>query len=114
MMGLTPVQSNCLSFMRSRRDETGTMPSYQEIAEHIGVKNRGRVCKIMSDLEDRGAIRRLRKRARAIEIVEPDKMKAVLLNDEIYSLISAYAASEHIGVDTAANELLRGALGATA
>lgn len=114
MIWLTAVQQNCLTFMKQRSDETGVMPSFQEIADHIGVKNRGRVSNIIGKLEERGAIRRLRYRSRAIEIIEPAKMRAVLLNKEIYALIQAYAASEHIAVDTAANSLLRDALGASA
>jgi len=40
--------------------------------------------------------------------------KRVKLNAEIFRLVSDYAKAEKIGIDTAANELLRQSLGAAA
>jgi hypothetical protein len=66
----------------------------------------------MIGLERRGLVRRIPGKARAIEVIDPGSLQAVLLNPEIYALVQAYAAGHRIGVDTATNELLRGALGA--
>lgn len=112
MIGLTKKQQETISFIRSFRDQHGIIPSYGEIAQGIGVKSRSRVKQVLDDLVERGAIRRLNHRARAIELVEPNSMQAILLNREVYSLLSAYASGMKISIDVAAGELLRGALGA--
>lgn len=112
MIGLTKRQQECIAFIRSFRDQHGVMPSYEEIAAGIGIKSRSRIKQVLDDLVERGAVRRLNHRARAIELIEPNSMQAVLLNREIYSLLSAYATGMQISIDVAAGELLRGALGA--
>lgn len=112
MIGLTAPQQAALSFIRTYRDEHGLMPSCAEIAAGIGAKSKSRASQVLASLEERGALRRLGRRARAIELIDPDDRRAVLLNREIYRLLSAYASGMHISIDTAASELLRGALGA--
>lgn len=111
-MGLTKREQQCLDFIRSHLAETGIIPSYGEMATGLGTKSRSQVSQLLVALEERGAIRRMKGKARAIELIEPDKMQAVLLNNEIHGLLRAYAQAEHIALDTAANQLLRGALGA--
>jgi len=112
MMGLTKRQSDALGFIRTYREANGIMPSYREIAKGIGLASPGRVYTLVDGLIDRGALRRMGRQARAIELVEPENMQAILLNKEIYGLLRAYAAGERITVDTAASALLRDALGA--
>lgn len=46
------------------------------------------------------------------EPIDPDSLRAVLLNKEIFTLLRLYAAAERISVDCAASELLRQSLGA--
>jgi SOS-response transcriptional repressor LexA len=112
MMGLTQRQADVLAFLRAYRDEHKVMPSCREIAAGAGVKSIGRVNELLHGLTQRGYIRRLNRKARAIELLEPETMQAVLLNKEIFGLLRSYAASQHIGLDTAANALLRDSLGA--
>lgn len=112
MMGLTPRQQSCLDFLHSYHATNGTMPTLQEIIDHFGWGSKSNAARVLDLLEQRGHIRRSYKKARAIEFVTPETMQLVLLNREIYELVRSYAAGHRIGVDTAANELLRGALGA--
>ena len=112
MIGLTARQQQCLDFMKRYRDERGVVPSFQEMSDHLGYNSKSRVYKLLETMENRGVIRRLKAKARAVEIVETADMQAVLLNREIFELVRAYAGSQRIGMDTAANELLREALGA--
>lgn len=112
MMGLTPRLKSALDFIRSHYQSNGLMPSCDQIAAGIGLTSRGRVSQLLTELEDRGHIRRVKGKSRSIELIEPGQMQAVMLNKEILGLLKVYAQAEHIGVDAAANELLRGALGA--
>lgn len=112
MMGLTEKQQACLDFIRSHKEKTGYMPRYDDMLVALRISSRGRIHQLLDGLVERGAIRRIKGRARAIELVEPTQ--AVILNRDVYSLLSVYAAGQHISVDTAAGELLRDALGASA
>lgn len=112
MIGLTAIQQQTLDFLRSYHAEHGIAPTCQEIIEHFGWQSRSNAARVLDLLEERGHIRRVAKKARSIEFIEPGQMQAVLLNQEIFALVKAYAVSQHIGLDTATNELLRGALGA--
>lgn len=70
-IGLTARQGDCLSFMRSYRIKHGHMPSYTEIAASLNFRSKSGVHRLMNGLVERGAIRRLTGRARAIEIIDP-------------------------------------------
>lgn len=105
-MGLTEVQSKCFVFIRDRIGENGVAPSCEEIRQHLNLNNRGRVPKILKALCERGAIRRLPHRARAIEICETSGI-AVEPHPEVRSAIEAYAKEHGITVKTAAEEALR-------
>lgn len=68
-MNLTPRQSDALSFIASFHAEKGFGPSYREIGEAMGLASIGGVHRLVTGLEERGAIRRLPERARSIEVV---------------------------------------------
>jgi repressor LexA len=76
------------------------------------LKGRSAVAALLSGLEDRGYIRRLPNRARAIEIIAAADEQAITLNPEIARLVRSYAEQEGIKVDTAVNALLRDSLDA--
>lgn len=112
MIGLTAPQQAALSFIRTYRDEHGLMPSCAEIAAGIGAKSKSRASQVLASLEERGALRRLGRRARAIELIDPDDKRAVLLRADVYRLLQAYAATTEASVDVAASELIAASLGA--
>jgi SOS-response transcriptional repressor LexA len=113
MIGLTPRQSECLTFIKAYIDVDAVAPSLDEICVAMGLKSKSGAKRLLEGLEERGVIRRSPGRARSIEIIDPATMQAVSLNSEIFNLVRAYAASERIGIDTAANALLRDCLGAS-
>lgn len=78
----TPRQEQALAFIRSHIAERGHCPSYGEIAEHIGVRSRSNVNRLMVGLEDRGLIRRQPRRARCIQIVSPARAALMTVLDE--------------------------------
>jgi repressor LexA len=65
--GLTQSQAKCLQFIADYQDAHGGIaPSYDEIAQHMGIVSKSGVTRLIDALEDRGRIRRLPGRSRAI------------------------------------------------
>jgi len=69
MISLTAAQAEALAFIESNIAENGVAPSFQEIQEHCGLKSKSGVHRLITALVERGRIRRMENRARAIEIV---------------------------------------------
>lgn len=114
MIGLTRKQRELFDFLADYVAETnGLAPSTAEMQTAMDLRSKSGVVRLLNGLEERGYIRRIRNRARALEIVERPQ-STVTLNTEILTLTDRYAAEHRISRDTAANELLRIALGAAA
>lgn len=107
MIGLTPKQRELYDFIAARLRESGVAPSFAEMGLAVGSAP-SRIHCLVSALEERGYIRRLPHKARAIELV--DQRPAVTLNTEILTLTDRYAREHGISRDTAVNELLRASL----
>ena len=74
---LTPKQKELLTFIHKRVSETGVPPSFDEMKEALDLKSKSGIHRLITALEERGFIRRLPHRARALEIVKlPDVMAA--------------------------------------
>lgn len=69
MISLTPRQQDLLRFVIGFQEAKGFSPSFKEIATGIGLKGTAQVSRQLDALEERGAIRRLVGRARAIEVL---------------------------------------------
>lgn len=68
---LTNVQRICLDFLGDfLRNNKGVAPSHEEIAGALGLHSKSGVNRILVALEERGFIRRIPQRARAIEILK--------------------------------------------
>ena len=71
---LTENQSRLLRFIAENTTE-GVGPSYLEMMAFMGLKSKGNIHRLIVALEERGFIRRLAHRARAIEVIKlPDDM----------------------------------------
>ncbi|MBC7160045.1 MAG: transcriptional repressor LexA [Porphyrobacter sp.] len=68
---LTAKQHELLLFVQRRLEETGISPSFEEMKEALDLKSKSGVHRLISALEERGFIRRLPNRARALEVVRP-------------------------------------------
>lgn len=68
-VGLTRRQASALTFMRSYFAEHGVMPSYAETREALGLASSSGVSQVIAGLVERGHIKRLPGRARAITFV---------------------------------------------
>ena len=67
---LTAKQRELLLFIHERLGETGVSPSFDEMREALDLKSKSGVHRLISALEERGFIRRLPNRARALEVVK--------------------------------------------
>jgi len=66
---LTQRQAQVLRFIEEVNKEEGTSPSYEEIMAHLGLVSKSGVHRIVGALEERGFIRRVKHRRRAIEVI---------------------------------------------
>jgi SOS-response transcriptional repressor LexA len=71
MIGLTPRQLDALRFIARFQAERGFSPSRREIAEGLGLRSKASSARLLTGLAERGAIRTLRCRTRAIEVLIP-------------------------------------------
>ncbi len=73
---LTVKQRELLIFIDDRLKESGVSPSFDEMREALDLKSKSGVHRLISALEERGFIRRLPNRARALEVVKLPETKA--------------------------------------
>jgi repressor LexA len=72
---LTRKQNELLRFIHERLRETGVPPSFDEMKEALDLKSKSGIHRLITALEERGFIRRLPNRARALEVVKlPEPM----------------------------------------
>ena len=89
---LTRKQHELVCFINDRLDDTGISPSFEEMKEALELKSKSGVHRLISALEERGFLRRLPNRARALEVLKmperaerklPDKVEAVVSRGNI-------------------------------
>ncbi len=66
---LTRKQHELIRFIQARLEESGVSPSFEEMKEALDLKSKSGVHRLISALEERGFIRRLPNRARALEVL---------------------------------------------
>ena len=77
---LTRKQHELICFISDRLEETGVSPSFEEMKDALDLKSKSGVHRLISALEERGFIRRLPNRARALEILRmPERGEVVKL-----------------------------------
>jgi repressor LexA len=67
---LTRKQHELLSYIHDHLNESGVSPSFEEMKDALDLKSKSGVHRLISALEERGFIRRLPNRARALEVVK--------------------------------------------
>ena len=68
---LTRKQSELLTYLSNHMQQHDVPPSFDEMRDALGLASKSGVHRLVSGLEERGYIRRLANRARAIEILKP-------------------------------------------
>ena len=67
---LTQKQKDLLMFINDRLNETGVPPSFDEMKDALSLKSKSGIHRLITALEERGFIRRLPHRARALELLK--------------------------------------------
>jgi repressor LexA len=74
---LTAKQHELLLYIQRKLEETGISPSFEEMKEALDLRSKSGVHRLISALEERGFLRRLPNRARALEVLrQPEDAKA--------------------------------------
>ena len=66
---LTQKQHDLLQFIENHQNKTGVSPSFDEMKDALNLKSKSGIHRLIGGLEERGFIRRLPNRARALEIL---------------------------------------------
>lgn len=113
---LTAKQHSLLMFIHERLEATSVSPSFEEMKEALDLKSKSGVHRLIGALEERGFLRRLANRARALEVVKmPDGGSARALgsseavNSKVVSLSErrpAPVASPTKNLPVAANDVI--------
>ena len=74
---LTRKQHELLLFINGRLAETGVSPSFEEMKDALDLKSKSGVHRLISALEERGFIKRLANRARALEVLRMPETRSV-------------------------------------
>src|SRR5258708_6378483 len=76
---LTRKQYELLMFIHERVRESGIPPSFDEMKDALDLKSKSGIHRLITALEERGFLRRMEKRARALEVLKlPDNMAETL------------------------------------
>ncbi len=67
---LTRKQFELLRFIHERLTESGVPPSFDEMKDALDLRSKSGIHRLITALEERGFIRRLANRARAIEVIK--------------------------------------------
>ena len=67
---LTKKQRNLLIFINKKIRSTGVSPSYEEMKNSLNLKSKSGIHRLVSALEERGFIKRLAHKARALEVIK--------------------------------------------
>ncbi|MFN3946177.1 MAG: transcriptional repressor LexA [Allosphingosinicella sp.] len=93
---LTRKQHELLCYIHERLGETGVSPSFEEMKEALDLKSKSGVHRLISALEERGFIRRLPNRARALEVLKMPDQKAGAAPEPRPQVIPPQAANDII------------------
>ena len=82
---LTKKQKNLLVFINKKIRSTGVSPSYEEMKNSLNLKSKSGIHRLISALEERGFIKRLAHKARALEVL---KLPETASANDIYNSFS--------------------------
>ena len=82
---LTKKQKNLLLFINKKLRASGVSPSYEEMKNSLNLKSKSGIHRLISALEERGFIKRLAHKARALEVI---KLPETASANDIYNNFS--------------------------
>ena len=93
---LTHQQEKLLQFINNFQIKSNVTPSFDEMKDGLGLKSKSGIHRILSALEERGYIRKLNNRARAIEVLKfPNNITEYSKNNNITIPILGKIAAGH-------------------
>ena len=96
---LTRKQHELLLYINERLAQAGVSPSFEEMKDALDLKSKSGVHRLISALEERGFIRRLANRARALEVLRMPETKTA-------TAVTAASSSAPVSLPRAANDIL--------
>ena len=104
---LTAKQHELLLFIHKHLEENGISPSFEEMKEALDLKSKSGVHRLIGALEERGFIRRLVNRARALEVVKMPEGGSSRMTANVTQLTPAIATNKaQVNLPVAANDVL--------
>jgi len=82
---LTKKQKNLLMYINKKLRGSGVSPSYEEMKQSLNLKSKSGIHRLISALEERGFVRRLPHKARALEVI---KLPETASANDIYNSFS--------------------------
>ena len=98
---LTKKQKNLLLFINKKLRSSGISPSYEEMKQSLNLKSKSGIHRLISALEERGFIRRLAHKARALEVI---KLPETASANDIYNSFSPSVIKGGLDEDNSNNE----------
>src|SRR3954468_24312138 len=100
---LTRKQHELLLYIDKHLSESGVSPSFEEMKDALDLKSKSGVHRLISALEERGFIRRLANRARALEVLRmPERSGSPAKTDNVIPFRTPAPASQ----PAAANDIV--------
>ena len=98
---LTKKQKNLLLFINKKLRSSGVSPSYEEMKLSLNLKSKSGIHRLISALEERGFIKRLAHKARALEVI---KLPETASANDIYNSFSPSVIRGGLDNSDAANK----------
>jgi repressor LexA len=99
---LTKKQKNLLLFINKKLRSTGVSPSYEEMKNSLNLKSKSGIHRLISALEERGFIKRLAHKARALEVI---KLPETASANDIYNSFSPSVINGGLHSDNKKNNI---------
>jgi repressor LexA len=94
---LTKKQKNLLLFINNKLRSSGVSPSYEEMKNSLNLKSKSGIHRLITALEERGFIKRLAHKARALEVL---KLPETASANDIYNSFSPSVIKGGLDLDT--------------
>jgi len=102
---LTKKQQQLLSFIDKRVSETGVSPSFEEMKDALGLKSKSGIHRLITALEERGFIRRLPHRARALEVIRSPSAEVGKKAKSAAIVKPVFGKPKHSGIEAPAGDI---------
>ena len=94
---LTKKQKNLLIYINKKIRSSGVSPSYEEMKNALNLKSKSGIHRLISALEERGFVKRLAHKARALEVIKLPETASV---NDIYNSFSPSVIKGGLDTDT--------------